>query len=116
VLSVHGVQLKCRGWWTFSTAVWNLWRGGRPDCLSSKKMSKSRHFQPTPVQTRQDTKHCRLWWEWRKRWSCEEREHETQFVSLLPSFLLVIIGYIKSIVLQQHMVNLEYYILRVVAT
>ncbi len=30
-------------------------------------LSKSRHFQPTPVQTRQDTKHCGLWWEWRKR-------------------------------------------------
>ncbi len=29
---------------------------------------------------------------------CEEREHETLLVSPLPSFLLVIIGYNKSIV------------------
>ena len=62
-------------------------------------MSKSRHFQPTPVQTIDKTvnavSRCE---EVRKKYS-EEREHETQLVSLLPSFLLVIIGYNKSIVL-----------------
>ncbi len=31
--------------------------GGRPDCLSSKKMSKSRHFQPYPSTNK--TRHNR---------------------------------------------------------
>ncbi len=33
---------------------------GAPKLGTSLIMSKSRHFQPTPVQTRQDTKHCGL--------------------------------------------------------
>ncbi len=78
-------------------------------------MSKSRHFQPTPVQTIDkiiDTvNRCE---EVRKK-DCEEREHETLLVSPLPSFLLVIIGYNKSIVLQQHMIVLKYYIPHIVA-
>jgi hypothetical protein len=63
-------------------------------------MSKSRHFQPTPVQTIDKTINAvnsHRFEEVRKK-DCEEREHETQLVSPLPSFLLVIIGYNKSIV------------------
>ena len=79
--------------------MWNLWRGGRPDCLSSKKMSKSRHFQPTPVQTIDKTVNAVNRCEEVRKKDCVEREHETLLVSPLPSFLLVIIGYNKSIVL-----------------
>ncbi len=66
-------------------------------------MSKSRHFQPTPVpsttidKTINTVDRC----EEVKKKDCEEREDEDTLISPLPSFLflLVIIGYNKSIVL-----------------
>ena len=78
-------------------------------------MSKSRHFQPTPVQTIDKTVNAVNRCEEVRKKDCVEREHETLLVSPLPSFLLVIIGYNKSIVLQQHMIVLKYYIPRIVA-
>ena len=62
-------------------------------------MSKSRHFQPTPVQTLDKTMNTVNGDGNEERGRVVKREHETHFVSLLPSFLLVIIGYNKSIVL-----------------
>jgi hypothetical protein len=61
-------------------------------------MSKSRHFQPTPVQTIDKTVNAVNGCEEVRKKDCEEREHETQLVSPLSSFLLLIIGYNKSIV------------------
>ncbi len=62
-------------------------------------LSKSRHFQPTPVQTIDKTIYTVNRCEEVRKKDCEEREHETLLVSPLPSFLLVIIGYNKSRVL-----------------
>ena len=64
-----------------------------------KILSKSRHFQPTPVQTIDKTVNAVNRCEEVRKKECEEGEHETLLVSPLPSFLLVIIGYNKSIVL-----------------
>jgi hypothetical protein len=69
-------------------------RGGRPDsdCLSSKKMSKSRRFQPYPSTNKDKTRNpvdcgqvCRK--QRRKRVvSCErQREGHASFVSSLIS-------------------------------
>ena len=69
----------------------------------------------TPVQTIDKTINAVNRCEEVRKKDCEEREHETLLVSPLPSFLLVIIGYNKSIVLQQHMIVLKYYIPHIVA-
>ncbi len=61
-------------------------------------MSKSRHFQLTPVQTIDKTINTVNRYEEVRKKVCEEKEHETLLVSPLLSFLLVIIGYNKSIV------------------
>ncbi len=66
--------------------------------FSTLLLSKSRHFQPTPVQTIDKTMNTVNRCEEVRKKGCGKREHETLLVSLLPSFLLVIIGYNKSIV------------------
>jgi hypothetical protein len=47
--------------------------------------------------------------------SCDERQMKVTLLLSLPSFLLVIVGYNKSIVLQQDMIVLKYYIPPIVA-
>jgi hypothetical protein len=100
VLRLHGVQLKRVGCEPSALQCRNLWRRGRPDCLSSKKMSKSRRFQPYPSTTIDKTINTvdRCVGRNVERELCERQEKVTLLL-FLPSFLLVIIGNNKSIVL-----------------
>ncbi len=70
-------------------------------------LSKSRHFQPTPVQTIDKTINTVNGREEVRKKDCEEREHETLLVSPLPSFLLVIVGYNKSIVQRYTLIKIS---------
>ena len=61
-----------------------------PVVNGNEYVSKSRHFQPTPVQTIDKTVNAVNRCEEVRKNGCEEREHEILLVSPLPSFLLVI--------------------------
>jgi hypothetical protein len=68
----------------------------------------------TPVQTIDKDKHCGQVCRNEERELCERQTKDTLHLSL-PSFLLVIIGYNKPIVLYQNLIVLKYYMPPIVA-
>ena len=75
---------------TFSTAVWVPWKDGRPDCLSSKKITKSRRCQllPGTNETRHNRRRLCV-----REYKRREKVSEGHTSFVLPLHLLVIIGY-----------------------